>query len=126
MGYRMYIRGYTADGTPKEEFCMGKCYGYNDENDGFMRGYTFIMHRPEYKEIKNEFSDDLTDYDKIDMIFAAGGSIDMTLNSEEMRLFLELYIADHNIVRTAKINDKDIIKINKYCENCSQFDVTWI
>lgn len=125
MGYRMYITGYTADGKPKEEFCMGKCYGYNDINDGYMRGYAFIMNRPEYKAISADISYDLSDYEIIDMIFYAGGSIDMSLNSEEMHLFLDLYITDHNIVRTVQITDDDILKINRYCDNCSRFDVTW-
>ena len=125
MGYRMYITGYTADGKAKDEFCMGKCYGYNDVNDGFMRGYAFIMHRPEYKEIKNDFSDDLTDYEKIDMIFAAGGSIDMSLNFDELCHFIDLYITDHNIVRTVKITDDDILTLDRYCKDCSRFVVTW-
>lgn len=125
MGFRMYITAYTADGKAKDAFCMGKCYGYNDVNDGYMRGYKFIMNRPEYKAISDDISHDLSDYEIIDMIFDAGGSIDMSLNFDELCQFIDLYITDHNIVRTVKITDDDILKINKYCENCSRFDVTW-
>lgn len=131
MGYRCYFKGQTADNKIKDELCLGKLYGYNEDNDGLMLGYTFIMNTPAYKEYREEDnmyydSYKYTDYEIIDMCFTARGSIDMHLLTEQFRVFLALYLFDYTIVWGEPYPKESIEAINEYLKDCVSVFVEWI
>lgn len=126
MGYRLYFRGRKADNTAKEDFCLGKLYGYNEESDGLMLGYIFIMNTAAYKEYrKDEPIDEYTDYEIIDLCFTARGSIDMDLFPEEFITFLDLYIHDYKSVWGKDYPIDNILEINDYLSDCISVSLEW-
>lgn len=127
MGYRLYIRGRTADNRAKDEFCIGKLYGYNEKSDGLMLGYTFIMNTAAYAEYrKDEPIEEYTDYELIDLCFTARGSIDMDLFPEEMITFLDLYIHDFKSVWGRDFPIDSILEFNEYISDCISVSLEWI
>lgn len=127
MGYRCYLTGTTADGTEKNEFCLGKCYGYNDDKDGLMLGYTFIMNTAEYMEYrKDENIEEYNDYDIINLCFIARGSIDMLLSKSDCIIFLDLYLTDYKKVWKRDFDIDSVIEIMDYLRDCVTVNVSWI
>ena len=129
MRYRCYFTGVTTYKTEKEEFCLGKCYGYNDDNDGLMLGYTFIMNTNDYKEYRKEEKETLTkytDYEFIDLVFIAHGSIDMSLSKSDFIAFLDLYLIDYKKVWKRDFDIDSVIAIMDYLRDCETVNVSWI
>ena len=130
MGYRCYIKGQTADNKIKDEICLGKLYGYNDINDGAMRGYDFIKNTPEYKEYRADDepfdSTEYSDYEIIDMCFTARGSIDMHVLTEQFLLFFDLYLFDYQVVWDEQYPIKKIERIREYLKDCVSVFIEWI
>lgn len=127
MGYRCYIKGQTADNKIKDELCLGKCYGYNDDKDGLMLGYTFIMNTSEYMEYrKDEETAEYTDYDIINLCFIARGSIDMHILTKDFITFLDLYLLDFKKVWGEDYPIESILAINDYLKDCVSVFVEWI
>lgn len=127
MGYRLYIKGQTADNKIKDDFCIGKLYGYNEDSDGLMLGYTFIMQSAAYKEYRiEENTNEYTDYEIIDLCFTAGGSIDMHLLTEDFRRFLDLYYNDYINVWGKEFSSEGKAEINKYLSDCVSVFLEWI
>lgn len=131
MGYRCYFKGQTADNKIKDELCLGKLYGYNEDKDGFMLGYTFIMMTPEYKDYKSE--DDMyysnyqyNDYEIIDMCFTARGSIDMHLSKPQFLLFFALYLFDYQTVWGEYYPIESVKAIKEYLKDCISVFIEWI
>lgn len=127
MGYRLYIRGRTADNRAKDEFCIGKLYGYNETTDGLMLGYTFIMNTDGYAEYrKDEPIEEYTDYELIDLCFIARGSIDMDLFPKEMLTFLDLYLHDYKSVWGLDYPLDEVLKIKEYLSDCISVSLEWV
>lgn len=127
MGYRCYFKGQTADNKIKDELCLGKCYGYNEDKDGLMLGYTFIMNTSEYKEYrKDEETEEYTDYDIINLCFIAGGSIDMHILTEDFITFFDLYLLDYKKVWGKDYPLESVLAINDYLKDCVSVFVEWI
>lgn len=127
MGYRLYIRGRTADNRAKDEFCIGKLYGYNETTDGLMLGYTFIMNTDGYAEYrKDEPIEEYTDYELIDLCFIARGSIDMDLFPKEMLTFLDLYLHDYKSVWGLDYPLDQVGEIKEYLSDCISVSLKWI
>lgn len=127
MGYRCYFKGQTADNKIKDELCLGKCYGYNDDKDGLMLGYTFIMNTNEYKEYrKDEATEEYTDYDIINLCFIARGSIDMHILTKDFITFLDLYLLDYKKVWGEDYPVESVLAINDYLKDCVSVFVEWI
>lgn len=129
MGYRCYLTGVTTNKTEKKEFCLGKCYGYNCDNDGLMLGYTFIMNTNDYKEYRKEEKERLTedtDYEFIDLVFTAQGSIDMSLSKSDCIVFLDLYMIDYKKVWKRDFDIDSVIAITEYLRDCETVNVSWI
>lgn len=126
MGYRCYIKGQTAENKIKDQLCLGKCYGYNEDEDGLMLGYTFIMNTPQYKEQRKEWDFSCyTDYEIIDTIFVAQGSVDMHLLTEDFIIFLDLYLLDYKKVWKRECQLDDVLTINDYLKDCISVFVEW-
>lgn len=127
MGYRCYFKGQTADNKIKDELCLGKCYGYNDDKDGLMLGYTFIMNTNEYNEYrKDEATEEYTDYDIINLCFIARGSIDMHILTKDFITFLDLYLLDYKKVWGEDYPLESVLAINDYLKDCVSVFVEWI
>lgn len=127
MGYRCYFKGQTADNKIKDELCLGKCYGYNDDKDGLMLGYTFIMNTNDYKEYrKDEATEKYTDYDIINFCFIARGSIDMHILTKDFITFLDLYLLDYKKVWGEDYPVESVLAINDYLKDCVSVFVEWI
>lgn len=129
MGYRCYFTGVTTNKTEKEELCLGKCYGYNDNNDGLMLGYTFIMNTNDYKEYRKEEKETLaeyTDYECIDLVFISRGSIDMSLSKSDFIAFLDLYMIDYKKVWKRDFEIDSVIAIMDYLRDCETVNVSWM
>ena len=127
MGYRCYFAGITANGVNKKGLCLGKCYGYNDDKDGLMLGYTFIMNTSDYREYrKDENTNDFTDYDIINLCFIARGSIDMSLSKSDFIVFLDLYLTDFKKVWKHDFDIDSVIAIIDYLRDCETVTVSWI
>ena len=127
MGYRCYFKGQTADNKIKDELCLGKCYGYNDDKDGLMLGYTFIMKTAAYMEYrKDENIEEYTDYDIINVCFIARGSIDMHILTKDFITFLDLYLLDYKKVWGEDYPLESVLAINDYLKDCVSVFVKWI
>lgn len=127
MGYRCYFTGITADGTNKNELCLGKCYGYNGDKDGLMLGYTFIMNTSDYREYrKDENTKEYTDYEIINLCFIARGSIDMSISKSDFIVFLDLYLTDYKKVWKHDYDVDSVISIMEYLQDCKSVNVIWI
>ena len=130
MGYRCYFKGQTADNKIKDEFCLGKCYGYNEHSDGLMLGYLAIMQTAAYKEYRSD--DDIlpvreyTDYEIIDLCFIARGSIDMHILTKDFITFLDLYLLDYKKVWGEDYPLESVLAINDYLKDCVSVFVEWI
>lgn len=126
MGYRCYIKGQTAENKIKDELCLGKCYGYNEDEDGLMLGYTFIMNTPQYKEQRKDWDINYyTDYEIVDTIFTARGSVDMHLLTDDFIIFLDLYLLDYKKVWKRECKLTDVLTINDYLKDCISVFVEW-
>lgn len=127
MGYRCYFKGQTAENKILDELCLGKCYGYNEEKDGFMLGYLDIMNTAAYKDYrKDEALQDFTDYEIIDLCFTAGGSIDMHILTEDFIKFLDHYYSDFKSVWGREFPAESQKEIGIYLKNCISVFVEWI
>lgn len=126
MGYRCYIKGQTAENKIKDELCLGKCYGYNEDEDGLMLGYTFIMNTPQYKEQRKDWDINYyTDYEIVDTIFTAEGSVDMHLLTDDFIIFLDLYLLDYKKVWKRECKLTEVLTINDYLKDCISVFVEW-
>lgn len=130
MGYRCYFKGQTADNKIKEEICLGKLYGYNEESDGLMLGYAFIKNTPEYKEYKKDEEpfdiSEYTDYEIIDLCFTARGSIDMHVLTEQFLVFFALYLFDYQSVWREQYSFEKIERIREYLKDCVSVFIEWV
>lgn len=130
MGYRCYFKGQTRENIIKDHFCLGKCYGYNEEQDGEMLGYLDIMKTAAYKEYRSDETiltvREYTDYEIIDLCFIARGSIDMHILTEDFVKFLEHYYIDYKSVWGEEYPEKLKNDISEYLKDCISVFVEWI
>lgn len=127
MGYRCYFKGQTADNKIKDELCLGKLYGYNEDKDGFMLGYLDIMNTAAYKDYRqDEALQTFTDYEIIDLCFTARGSIDMHILTEDFIKFLDHYYMDYKSVWGKEFPAESQKEIGIYLKNCISVFVDWI
>lgn len=130
MGYRCYFKGQTRENKIKDELCLGKCYGYNEDSDGLMLGYLDIMQTAAYKEYRSDETvltvREYTDYEIIDLCFTARGSIDMHILTEDFLSFLDHYYKDYNSVWGEEYPEKSKQAISEYLQDCVSVFVEWI
>ena len=127
MGYRCYFKGQTPENKILDELCLGKCYGYNEKEDGLMLGYLDIMNTSAYKDYrKDEELQDFTDYEIIDFCFTARGSIDMHILTEDFIKFLDHYYTDYKSVWGEEFPAESQKAIGIYLKQCISVFVEWI
>lgn len=126
MGYRCYFKGQTPENEILDRMCLGKCYGYNEQEDGLMIGYLDIMNTAAYKDYReDEALQKYTDYEIIDVCFYAGGSIDMHILTEDFIKFLEHYYMDYKTVWGEEYPVEKRKEIETYLKNCISVFVEW-
>lgn len=130
MGYRCYFKGQTRENIIKDDICLGKCYGYNEDSDGLMLGYLDIMQTAAYKEYRSDETvltvREYTDYEIIDLCFTARGSIDMHILTDDFLTFLDHYYKDYNSVWDEEYPEESKQAISKYLKDCVSVFVEWI
>jgi hypothetical protein len=84
------------------------------------------MNTPQYEEQRKDWDiEDYTDYQIIDTIFTARGSVDMHLLTENFIIFLDLYLLDYKKVWKHECQLTDVLEINDYLKDCISVFVEW-
>lgn len=128
MGYYMAITGIKPDGTKTDFLIVGKCYGYNEPQDGLMLGYVYIIQSESFRESMQEEREELkgyTDYDIVDVCFTARGSWDITFDLNTFYNFLSAYSIDRKYVMGYEVDPEDLSKIVYHLKGCSHVFVEW-